>query len=180
MDLLPMNNALMNQILGISTTPPSVTIRAARPDDVEPIMEMHQRLSGDTLYQRYHINRLPSRKEIEQIIQVDGENGRVLVAAVPGQTSKIVGLAFYVITEQGTAETAFLVEDLYQGQGLGRRLMQALTRAAASENICQFSARVLTSNKPMIHLLKTSGQLIDKRIDYGAYELKIDICPVSE
>jgi hypothetical protein len=58
--------------------------------------------------------------------------------------------------------------------------MQALTRAAAGEDICLFSARVLTSNKPMIHLLRTSGQLIDKKIDYGAYELKIDICSVSE
>jgi GNAT superfamily N-acetyltransferase len=166
--------------LGTSTPPASVIIRPAELDDVEPILEMHERLSSDTLYNRYHANRLPSQSEIEHIVQLNGQNGRSFVAAIPGKRPKIVGLALYIITEQGTAETAFLVEDLYQGQGIGRRLMQALSQAATKEDICILNARVLRSNRPMMHLLYTSGQLIDKKSDYGALELQVDICSLSE
>jgi len=171
-----MNATLMKQLLGISYAHASVTIRPVQADDVEPILEMHQRLSSHTLYNRYHADRLPTRQEIEQLVYINGENGRALVAAIPGTTPKIVGLAYYIVIGDGTAETAFLVEDLYQGQGIGRRLMQALTQIAANEDICIFNARVLSTNRPMLHLLNTSGRLIDKKLDFGAFELKVDIC----
>lgn len=180
MELFPMNSTLMRNILGETAAQTAVTIRPVKRDDVEQILAMHQRLSSDSLYNRYHIARIPTRQEIEGVIELDGENGRVLVASVSGRVSKIVGMAFYVVTDEGTAETAFLVEDLYQGQGIGRRLMTALSQAAAAEAICFFDSLVLSSNKPMLHLLYQSGQLVYKKRDYGAIEVRTDICQVSE
>jgi ribosomal protein S18 acetylase RimI-like enzyme len=179
MDLFPMNSTLMRRLLGETAAPASLTIRPAQNNDIDLILEMHQRLSDDSLYNRYHIARIPSRKEIERIIDLEGENGRVMVAAILGAKPKIVGLAYYVVTGQDTAETAFLVEDMYQGQGIGGWLMEALTRSAATQEICFFDARVLPSNQPMIHLLHRSGQLVYKKKDYGAFEMRLDICAVS-
>jgi GNAT superfamily N-acetyltransferase len=89
-------------------------------------------------------------------------------------------MAYYVVTDEGTAETAFLVEDLYQGQGIGRRFMNALSQAAKAESICFFDSRVLPSNKAMLRLLYLSGQLVHKKRDYDAFEMRTDICQVNE
>lgn len=180
MDLFPMNSTLMRRLLGEAAVPASLIIRPMQPDDIDPILEMHTRLSTDSLYKRYHMVRVPTRQEIERIANMERENGGVMVAAILGVKPKIVGLAYYVVTGQDTAETAFLVEDMYQGQGIGRRLMQALTWVAAAQDICYFNARVLPTNKPMIHLLHKSGQLVHKKRDYGAFEMHLDICSLNE
>lgn len=180
MDLFPMNSTLIRNILGRTAAQSAVSIRPVHLDDAEQILAMHRRLSNDSLYNRYHIARIPTMQEIKRIIELDGEDGRVLVATVSDRVPKIIGMAFYVVTEEGTAETAFLVEDLYQGQGIGRRLMNALSQAAMAESICVFDSRVLPSNKPMLHLLYQSGRLVHKKRDYGAVEVRTDICQVSE
>jgi GNAT superfamily N-acetyltransferase len=180
MELFPMNMTLVRNILGTTTAQPEVFIRPVQQDDVEQILAMHRRLSNDSLYNRYHIARIPTRQEIERIIELDGEKGRVMIATVSGRVSKIVGMAYYIVTDEGTAETAFLVEDLYQGQGIGRRFMNALSQAAKAESICFFDSRVLPSNKAMLRLLYLSGQLVHKKRDYDAFEMRTDICQVNE
>ena len=180
MDLFPMNSTLMRRLLGETAAPASLTIRPVLIDDVDLILEMHFRLSKDSLYKRYHIARQPTRQEIERIANLDNESGRVMVAAIQGVKPKIVGLAYYVVTGTDTAETAFLVEDMYQGQGIGRRLMRALTHAAAAQDICYFNARVLPTNQSMIHLLYKNGRVVHKKRDYGAFEIRLDICALNE
>lgn len=154
----------------------SIVIRPVQPNDVELIMEMHQRLSSDSLYRRYHGPRIPPRPEIEQICRLDGENGRAVVAATYDQKPAVVGIAYYVVSGQGVADTAFLVEDGYQGLGIGKRLMQQLSNLAQAQGICFFDAHVLPSNRPMIRLLRHSGQLVQNVSSYGARDMRVQLC----
>jgi ribosomal protein S18 acetylase RimI-like enzyme len=176
MNFFPKNATFMKNILGDSAVSTSPIIRSARTEDIDLILEMHHRLSDDSLYKRYHFIRIPSRQEIERIVELNGKNGSVFVAAMPGPKPKIIGFAFYVATNENTAETAFLVEDRYQGQGIGRRLLSCLTQTAIAKDICFFDARVLPTNTPMIHLLRKSGRLVHNILDYGAYEMRMNIC----
>jgi GNAT superfamily N-acetyltransferase len=159
-----------------NTTFIKTTIRPAATEDIDLILDMHHRLSNDSLYKRYHFTRIPSRQEIERIVELNGKNGSVFVAVMPVPKPKIIGIAFYVLTGKNTAETAFLVEDHYQGQGIGRRLLSCLTQTAITKDICFFDARVLPTNTPMIHLLRKSGRLVHNILDYGAYEMRMNIC----
>ncbi len=181
MNLFPMNSAYIKNLLPYNTaTPASIIIRPMQKNDVDLIMEMHDRLSTNSLYMRYHTPRNPTREEIEKICRLNGTYGRVVVAALPGLKSKIVGMAYYVVTSHDTAETAFLVEDLYQGQGIGRRMMEHLKRLAIAQGVCYFDADVLPSNERMFYLLHKSGNIVQNRLEYGTRELRLELCPVSE
>ncbi len=179
MDLFALNPTLKNYLLTETTIPAELVIRPVQADDVDLILEMHQRLSDETLYKRYHSPRVPTRRDIEQICMLPRENGRVLVTAVAGKNPKIVGMAYYVKTNHNTAETAFLVEDTYQGLGIGRRLLQQLTWLAIRQGVHFFDARVLPSNQTMLHLLHQTGQMVSNKLDYGAREIRVRLDTIS-
>lgn len=175
-NLFTINPAVMNNLLHQSGAVPSlanVIIRPGRSDDGDLILEMHQRLSDDSLYKRYHIPRRPTRQEIAKMCRLGGENGRLLVAAIPGRSPMIIGMAYYILGSEAAADTAFLVEDRFQGLGIGKRLLKALKQQAVGQGVQFFDAHVLPSNRPMIHLLRQSGQLVTNTVSYGACEIRV-------
>ena len=155
-------------------TQSDIIFRAGRPEDQALIWEMHQRLSDDSLYKRYHSPRVPTKKEIARICEIKPENGRLLVATIPGKRDQIVGMAYYVLSGE-TAEAALLVEDSFQGQGIGNQLFKMLARQALAQGIYFFDAYVLPSNRAMIHMLHQIGQIIYNKLDYGTREVRVSL-----
>ena len=186
MDFFGQNNALLDQILSITEFGiyPDIDIRPATAVDVDLIWQLHQQLSTDSIYKRYHSPRIPSRAEMAEMCgfyegdagSEHSRNGRSLIATAPGKAN-IVGLAYYIIqpTHPDTAEVALLVADAFQGRGIGRRLMKHLVAEAITQNIRFFDAYVQPSNRPMIHLLNSSGRLIENRLTYGAREMRVQL-----
>lgn len=177
MDFFNMDSAIMRSFIPEikqDFAPSDIVIRSGQPEDVELILEMHQRLSEESLYKRYHTPRLPSRAEIREMCQLNGGNGRLFVAVIPGRRPQIVGMAYYVLSGEA-ADTAFLVEDSFQGQGIGKRLIQALARQAVAQGVRFFDAHILPSNRSMVHLLLQVGQLVYSKLDYGSRELRVQI-----
>ena len=156
----------------------SLIFRPVQANDVDLILEMHQRLSAETIYNRYLSPRLPTRQEIVRLCELGEANGRVLVAVAAGKRTAVVGLAYYIVSEAHVAETALLVEDRYQGQGLGKQLLHQLACLALVQGIYYFDALVLPSNKPMLHLLHHVGLVIQNRLDYGTREMRVQLTAV--
>ena len=169
-----MNPTVMSSILR-KTTPASVVIRPAQPNDVDAIIAMHQRLSDESLYKRYLRPRQPTRSELATFCEQDDKRGHTLVALLPGNHAEIVGMAFYVATSTDAAEAAFLVEDQFQGQGIGSQLMTTLVQQAVSRGILYFDATVLPTNLTMIHLLHRAGTQIHNRLGYGEREIRVQL-----
>lgn len=190
MDLFAINSRLTYHLTEVATwsgaeptgslTPAPLTFRPVQAADVALILEMHQRLSTRTIYNRYHSPRIPTRSEISQICGLAAKgNGRALVVTTGGKITTLVGLGYYIVSGPETAEIALLVEDIFQGQGIGKRLLQQLTELAVVQGIGFFDAQVLPSNKPMIHLLHNTGLVIYNRLDYGAREMRIRLTAVG-
>ncbi|MDX1414997.1 MAG: GNAT family N-acetyltransferase [Candidatus Promineifilaceae bacterium] len=143
-----------------------VTIRAAQPSDVQPILEMHQRLSTDSLFLRYLVPYVPVNlpAHVRDICTRPADQGAALVATVGAQ---IVGLGYYVINpdQPDTAEPALIVEDRYQGQGIGGRLFKRLIAAARAQGVRYFDALAHSGNRPMLHLLRRSGRAVNSHRD---------------
>ncbi len=156
----------------------TLIFRPVEPEDVDLIWKMHQRSSEKTIYSRYHSPRVPTRQEIAQICQLDRENGRAVVAAIGGKKPAVVGLAYYIASAPNAAEPALMVEDRYQGQGVGKQLMHCLTELAVAQGIYFFEAFVLPTNKPMLHLLQQTGQVEQNKLVYGAREMRIQLTAV--
>jgi GNAT superfamily N-acetyltransferase len=147
----------------------AVTIRPIRSDDVQPILDMHQRLSSDSMFLRYLVPYLPTYipAHLYQICNQPAGQGTALVAIHDAQ---IIGLGYYVVKPEqpNTAEPALLIEDRFQGQGIGRRLFNRLITTARAQGIYFFDALMHSSNRSMLRLLRHSGHPFNSERD-GSY-----------
>ncbi|MCP4605068.1 MAG: GNAT family N-acetyltransferase [Proteobacteria bacterium] len=136
----------------------AVVIRPVRTDDAPLLLAMHQRLSPDSIRFRYMLSSYtPTLAEIQRLCQIGEDQGFALVSALASSEETIVGLALYMIEDprqSATAEFAILVEDRFQGQGLGGELFQQLSWQALTQDIHTLNAYVDTANRRMMHLIQ--------------------------
>ena len=148
----------------------TLRIRPIRPDDEQRLVELYSRLSRQTAYQRFFtvMRRLPS-DWVHYFANVDYRRRLALVAereTVAGV--EIVGVGRYEPSdEEGTGEVAFVLEDGYQGQGLGAVLLDAVVRAGTERGLTRFRAFVLAENRRMLSLLARHMRIIESVTEQG-------------
>lgn len=153
-----------------------VVIRPVQSNDAKAILAMHERLSLETVRLRYFSPRTPSADEISQLCKLPKSDGQAIVVAPTSEPDTIIGIAYFIIDkgqQSLMAEPAFLVEDAYQGQGLGQLLFQHLCQYAILKGIRVFEAMVNPSNRPMLHILRNGGFPVEDKFSYGTRELQI-------
>lgn len=120
-------------------------IRTMQPDDTPLIEAMAPDVSERSLAQRFFVGTptIP-RGLIRQLRTVDHDLHEAVIALVNGRA---IGLAQYVRQPNSqVAELAVLVADVWQGNGIGGRLITRLAELAASRGITGFEASVLPDN----------------------------------
>ncbi len=131
----------------------TVPTRPVRPDDEERFRRMWPRLSRDTVYRRFHapVHRLPA-SAVRRLVQVDHHVREALVADVGGE---VVGVARYDRSpaDPTTAEFAVLVEDGWQGVGIGRQLLAELVALAGRRGVRTLVATVQPDNERVLSLI---------------------------
>ncbi len=78
-----------------------------------------------------------------------GDDHVALVAIMAGQ---VIGVASYERLDVGTADFAVLVDDAWQGEGIGTLLLEYMAAAARGEGIETLLGDVLTTNAPMLEV----------------------------
>jgi RimJ/RimL family protein N-acetyltransferase len=159
----------------------SLTLRPAVPDDLHQMWKMHRRLSANTLYYRYLRAYQPSLADLTQICTINEQAGRTLVATSGRFQKQIVAVAYYLKNKKqpGTAEVAFLVEDRFQGRGLGRLLLQRLIQIGRVAGLTTLEAFVHPENGAMLHLLRHSGLPFSEEAAYDLHELRLQLVPAA-
>ncbi len=73
----------------------------------------------------------------------------------PREQPELIAVARYEPTDEpDTVEVAFVVQDAWQGKGLGTIMLDELLAAAAARGITRFRAYVLADNLRMLDLLR--------------------------
>jgi acetyltransferase len=172
-------NALPNAPLG--GTP--VTVRPVQQSDVVRIQEMHTRLSKESLYYRYLAAHPPSPQDLQRLCFLDGGPSVAIVATVeePQGQEKVVAMACYCVDpgDPTKAEPAILVEDSYQGRGLGRRIGLALCQQANQGGVEIFECFILSANHRVLRLIKGCGLHCESRYSHGLNEIRVWLKSVS-
>jgi GNAT superfamily N-acetyltransferase len=89
-------------------------------------------------------------------------------------TEKIIAEARYVRTKPDAfADTAFIVDEEYQGKGIASYLFELLIRTAREEGIQGFTADVLATNKAMLKVFEKAPFPVQTVLSRGIYELTI-------
>lgn len=147
-----------------------VRIRPIRPDDAPRLCALYDRLSADTAYQRFFtvMRRLPP-DWARVFATVDYRRRLALVAEHDaGGEPELIGVGRYECSEKSDLpEVAFVVQDGWQGKGLGTVLLQELLRAGAARGITRFRAYVLADNVRMLDLLARLTDVLDSRTEDG-------------
>ena len=154
-------------------------LRQIRPDDASAIVELHSRLSERTRYLRYFspYPRIPAR-DLERFVNVDHTDREALVAALGDD---LIAVGRYERLGQGAtdAEVAFVVEDAYQGRGVGSALLEHLAEAARESGISRFVAEVLPQNRTMLRVFSDAGFQVSREYADGVVHLTFPIAPTE-
>jgi RimJ/RimL family protein N-acetyltransferase len=149
-------------------------LRPIRPEDQDRLSAFYDGLSRQSAYQRFFavMKRLPP-DWAHFLANVDYERRLALIAehGTP-EAPELIGVARYEQTDQvDTAEIAFVIQDGWQGRGLGTLMLDALLAAAEARGIRRFRAYVLAGNMRMIDLLVRFTDVQERVTESGVTEL---------
>ncbi len=158
----------------------AVATRPVRPADQTLFYRLWDRLSPDTVYRRFHspVRALPE-ESVRRLVTVDHDLREAVVAVVGGE---VVGVARYdrPAEDPSTAEFAVLVEDAWQGVGLGRQLLAELTELAARRGVRRLTATVQADNAAVVGLIRRLLPGSTFTPDSGLYDVSSPLPGVAE
>jgi GNAT superfamily N-acetyltransferase len=145
-------------------------VRPIRPDDWHRLQEFHSRLSLETIEARFHAMKRELSEGLAHRFTTQDGHDNVALVATSGSEEDIIAVARYCRLSPESAEVAFVVEDGWQGRGVGRRLMQDLCEMARANGVRTFVAEVLPGNIRMLRLLEMAGPC---KFEPGGGELQV-------
>jgi RimJ/RimL family protein N-acetyltransferase len=155
-----------------------VSIRPIRADDAPRLIDLYSSLSKRSAYQRFFTlrRRLPA-DWARHLADVDYRRRMALIADCETvDAPELIGVARY---ESGEAddvpEIALVVQDGWQGRGLGTLLLSDIFRAAQARGLQRFRASVLADNRPMLTLLRRHAEIVQRRIEDGVLTLTFEL-----
>jgi RimJ/RimL family protein N-acetyltransferase len=135
-----------------------VTIRAIHPDDADRLVKAFHALEPHTIRLRFfYAKRSLTDVDLQRLQKMDYQRYVGLAATVENAGEEvIIGFGEYV-ARGDSAEVGFVVEEDWQGRGVGSRLLQHLVRIALEHGVIKFEAEVLKENEPMLSVFRQSG-----------------------
>jgi GNAT superfamily N-acetyltransferase len=132
----------------------AVATRPVRPADQTLFYRLWGRLSRETVYRRFHapVRTLPE-ESVRHLVTVDHDLREAVVAVVGGE---VIGVARYdrPLDDPSIAEVAVLVEDAWQGMGVGRQLLVQLIDLARDRGVAVLTATVQPDNHRVLGLIR--------------------------
>ncbi|MDQ6857309.1 MAG: GNAT family N-acetyltransferase [Candidatus Dormibacteraeota bacterium] len=156
---------------------PGLVVRGIRADDATALQAFHGRLSADTVRNRF-FGAHPCLSAVEARRFADLGPGQHALVAVFDQ--QIVGVGRSIRLGSGAAEVAFVVQDGYQGHGIGTELFILLARIGWDDGIRYFVADTYADNRAMLDVfLHTPGAVTvtKTRHDGNVIHLTLAVTP---
>jgi GNAT superfamily N-acetyltransferase len=156
-----------------------VPFRLVKPKDVSALQRFLGRCSERTIYLRFFGSLQDfSEEKAKYFAHVDGVDHFALVALDPNDQNEIIAIVRYD-REPGEeyAEYAAIVEDGWQGQGVGIALTRLLIDAAWDKGVRYFYALVMGKNKRMLELLRHLDLPEQEHQEEGVKHVEVDLSP---
>lgn len=155
-----------------------VKFRAMKPSDEEAMRRFFYRCSKEMIYYRFFYSiKTMSHDKMQEYVNVDYAK-EVSIVGLSGQeqNQKIIAEARLVRDERSyCGEVAFLIDQAFQGIGIGSYLMDQLIVLGRDQGLQGLTAEVLSDNQPMIKVFEKTGLPLEARLDSGVYHLKLSV-----
>jgi len=149
-------------------------VRFLRSDEGHLLIDLFQRLSPESRYQRFHVpvgELTPEeiRERLPRYTDVDGWDHVALLAVLQeaGREEALAVARYKRTAEQQVAEAAVVVRDDWQRQGIGTELLVQLMAVARQRGVDRFEAWVQGSNRSILRLIAALPQRHQVRAERG-------------
>lgn len=138
----------------------NLALRPVRATDEQAIKDLYYSCTDLTVHRRFShaVESMPD-DEFCRLLNADYHESMGIVGVIrDGEEERIIAIAYYDLDPGSrTAKVDFLVQDDYQGRGIGTILMHHLMEVARAEGVGGFRAETLADNIAMIRILHKSG-----------------------
>lgn len=151
-----------------------VLIRPIQKTDALICADFFGNLSEEAKYLRFHDCRYcVDRQEVTRYCSIDHRDNFAFVAEIEKGKEKtfIAHGQYYRLPDGHSAEIAIVVEDAYQGKGIGAKLMEALARAAHDNGITTFEADVLAKNTKAMAFTRHFNRSVRSDLEPGFFHV---------
>ena len=157
----------------------TLRLRPVRPDDVDGLRALHDRLSDESRRFRFFAVLREHEGEVSRLLRADYINNFTLVAET---AHRLVGVATFSRDEHAPnrAEVAFAIADPLQGRGIGTRMLDTLAGIARDHRIEIFDAYVLLDNQRMMRVFLDSGFEVVRRLEGGVVHVTLNTEPTAQ
>jgi GNAT superfamily N-acetyltransferase len=155
-----------------------IPFRIVRPEDAPALQRTLGRCSERTIYLRFFgsLEELSDEKA-RYFASTDGVDHFGLVALDPEERNEIIAVVRYARTPGAErAEYAAIVEDRWQGEGVGASLTHRLIEEARGNGVRSFYALVKGANKRMLNVFRHLGLPEQERVEDGEKMVEIGLC----
>ncbi|MBL8293227.1 MAG: bifunctional acetate--CoA ligase family protein/GNAT family N-acetyltransferase [Bryobacterales bacterium] len=155
----------------------TVTIRPIRAEDEPLIIKFHETLSERTVYFRYlQMLNLGQRTAHERLIRICFIDYNRELALVVIHNHEIIGVGrLHKLHGTNEAEFAEVISDAYQGQGLGKLMLNRLIDVARAEGITRVVADIHAENVAMQAVCKKLGFRIEREFGDPTVSASLDL-----
>ncbi|MGI8676305.1 MAG: GNAT family N-acetyltransferase [Nocardioidaceae bacterium] len=152
-------------------------LRPITPDDATAFVDFYARVSGQSKYYRFFAPYpVLSKRDVQRFTTVDHHDRVALVVTL---RSEMIAVGRYDALGADAAEVAFLVQDDYQGRGVGQLLLEHLAQAGRECGFARFVAEVLPDNDAMIAVFREQGYRLVSGYTDGVLRLEFSIDPTD-
>jgi acetyltransferase len=161
-----------------------VIIRPICPEDADHLQDTFDHLSMETIYLRFlsFKKELPD-EEARYLATVDYDKRMAFVGVcLKNGRDIVIGVARYALLDTKhpkIAESAVVVQDEYQGRGLGKLLLRRLVLYAYAKGIHHLRGNLQVGNNRMLDLVKHSGLPYKTHFVDGIWQVDIDLSRIK-
>ncbi len=158
-------------------------LRRARPADLPAVQALLTRTSDTARFFRFFHGVAAGDPEAARRLIAPGneQSGLSLVVTVgPQGQEQLVAVGSYSHTHRpDVAEVAFLVEDAYQGRGIGTLLLERLAMAALEQGLTALEAFVMGENTDMLSVFAASGFTVEQGPSADGWYIQLPLAPTE-
>ncbi|MCF8125892.1 MAG: GNAT family N-acetyltransferase [Desulfotignum sp.] len=154
-----------------------VRFRAMKPSDEEMMRRFFYRCSREMIFYRFFYSiKTMDHDKMQTYVNVDYQKEFSIVGLfVEEGNQKIIAESRMVKDERTCCgEVAFLIDERFQGIGIGSYLLSRLIEQAREQGFEGLTAEVLSDNQPMIKVFEKSGLPLKSRLENGIYHLQLN------
>ncbi|SLM27707.1 GCN5-related N-acetyltransferase [Desulfamplus magnetovallimortis] len=152
----------------------SIRFRAMKPSDEEAMRRFFYRCSDEIIYYRFFYSiKTMDHDKMQEYVNVD-YSSELSIVGLTGKADEEQIVAegrFFRDERSNYGEVAFLIEETFQGIGVGTYMLTLLIQLAREQGLKGLSAEVIADNQAMLKVFQKAGLPMDARLENGVYKL---------